>query len=505
MRRFLPVLAGLTCLAASPALADDARRRDGTPVAGMLKWEGDRLRFSAAGRDEPLGDLEVIRRPKLAAPARECGWVLHLVGGDSFPVHPLELTEKELRVRTPWADELRVPRSAVDRMTQWPGRQVVATDWKAGQSVRVEATRGWLALRAPFMKTATRRLTLELGFVRDGKPAPVSVDLSAPASRIDVTAPDPADAAGKLNRDGQVHRLAIAFDGDGLQLSIDGYVLWSRDRGPGVLREVKLTASGDGAEVVRVDQVVLWREAPAAKVTPSLQPLRDRIVTTEDAEVYGSLTKWDATGPTLKIPDKATAVPWATVRECTFADLSGAEHSTTGEHVALTLQAGDQPAGRLTGQVTSWGDKAIELDHPRLGALTIPSALVTEVRPLFHGLRLVVDAKPRHLGARDVAGFRGVKPQGMAVTFPVECESAAAPVDVVIDARGPRTPGVLAVLFNGEAAGTIPVAGDEWAPYRLTLPAGVKRLRNELEIRWEPSPKAGDVEIHGVRLEVSLK
>ncbi len=505
MRRFLPILAGLACLAASSAWADDAQRRDGTPVAGVLKWEADRLRFSAAGRDEPLGELEVLRRPKLPAPARECGWVLHLVGGDSFPVHPLEITEKELRVRMPWADQFGVPRSAVDRLTQWPGRQIVAADWKVGQAVRVEAPRGWLVLRAPFVKTATRRLTLELGFVRDGKPAPVSVDISAPTARIDVTAPDPADVAGKLNRDGRAHRMAVAFDGDGLQLSVDGYMLWSRDRGPGVLREVKLTTSGDGAEIVAVDQIVLWREAAAAKGMASLQPLRDRVVTAEDAEVYGSLTKLDAAGPTLKIQDKAAPVPWAAVRECTFADLGSAEHSTTGEHVELTLQAGDQPAGRLTGLVTSWGDKTVELDHPRLGVMTIPAALVTEVRPLFHGQRLVVDSKPRHLGARDVAGFRMVKPQGMAVTFPVECEDAAAPVDVVIDARGTRTPGVLAVLFNGEAAGTIPVAGDEWAPYRLTLPAGVKRLRNELEIRWEPSPKAGDVEIRGVRLEVPLK
>jgi hypothetical protein len=63
----------------------------------------------------------------------------------------------------------------------------------------------------------------------------------------------------------------------------------------------------------------------------------------------------------------------------------------------------------------------------------------------------------------------------------------------------------LAVTFNGESAGKIQVSGDEMTPYRVALPAGLKRVRNELEIRWESAPKAGGVEIRGVRAEVPLK
>lgn len=505
MRRFLSVLALLMPVATTPSLADDARRRDGTPVGGVLRWEDGRFRFSAAGRDEPVGDIAVVRRPKAAVPANECGLMLHLVGGDAFPVHPLELTGKELRVRTPWADAVRVPRAAIDKLTQWPGRQLVAADWQAGQAVRVDASRGWMAVRAPFAKTATKRLTLELRFVRDGKPAPVSADISGPAARIDVTAADAADVAGKLNRDGQSHRLAVAFDADGLHLSVDGYVLWSRDRGPGTLREVRLIASGDGPENVAVEQAVLWREALPTNVTASLQPLRDRLVTTEDAEMYGALSQFTSSGPTLTVKDKAVLPAWAAVRECTFADLGFAERSTNGEHAELTLHAGDQPAGRLVGRVTAWGEKTVDLDHPRLGAVTIPAKLVTEVRPLFHGQRLVIDSKSRHLGSRNLAGFRTVKPDGVVVRFPVECDDASPTADVVIDARAGRSPGVLAVTLNGDAAGNLTVAGDDFTPYRVSLPAGVKRGRNELEIRWDASPKAGDAEIRGVRLEVPRK
>ena len=58
--------------------------------------------------------------------------MLRLVGGDTFPVWPLELTAKELRVRTPWADELRVPRGAVESLGQWPGRQVAGLAGETG-------------------------------------------------------------------------------------------------------------------------------------------------------------------------------------------------------------------------------------------------------------------------------------------------------------------------------------------------------------------------------------
>jgi len=221
--------------------------------------------------------------------------------------------------------------------------------------------------------------------------------------------------------------------------------------------------------------------------------------------VYGALSQFHSSGPTVTVRDKAVSPAWAAVRECTFADLGSAERSTAGEHADLTLQAGDQPVSRLVGRVTAWGETSVEIDHPRLGALTIPAKLVTEVRPLFHGHRQVIDSKPRHLGTRDTSGFRVVKADGVVVRFPVECGDASPTADVVIDARAGRSPGVLAVTVNGEVAGKVTVAGDDFAPYRVALPAGVKRGRNELEIRWAASPKAGDAEIRGVRVEVPRK
>ena len=147
MRRFLP-LCGLLCwLSLSPLHGDEARRRDGTAVPGKLVFDGEVFRFA----DELLGQFDSVRRGKPAPALRECGWMLHLVGGDSFPAQPLGLTEAEVRVRTPWADELRLPRSAVERLAQWPGRQVVAVSgetasWKANLP---GVARGWVVVRSP--------------------------------------------------------------------------------------------------------------------------------------------------------------------------------------------------------------------------------------------------------------------------------------------------------------------------------------------------------------------
>ncbi|WP_029629974.1 hypothetical protein [Zavarzinella formosa] len=502
MWRFLLIFALLLLPPLPSTRGDEARRRDGTTVAGNLAFDGDSFRFG----DEPVGRLEYVRRGKPAPPVRDCGWMLHLVGGDSFPVHPMELTEKELRVQTPWADELRLPRSAVEQIGQWPGRQVVAvsgetTSLKAGLP---DVSKGWLVLRAPFVKTAARRLTLELGFVREGKPTPVNVDLSAPEVRIGVSAPEPAGIAGKLNRDDQSHRLGVAFDTDMLHITVDGYVLWSREHGPGILREARLISSGEGNETVRVEQMVIWRHEPPVKTPPSVRPSRDRLVTTENTEIYGVFPRFDSAGPVIDVREKVVSPPWAMVREQTFGDLGGDEKSTTGEHAELTLQTTDQPAARITGRVKGWNDRQVKLEHSRLGLLTIPMPLVTEIRPIFHGRRLVVAAGSHHLGVREVAGFRPLKPEGLAVRQVVELEDSLVDTDLVFAARTTHSPTALTITLNGEKLGSIRIHGDDPTTYRFRLPMTGRRGRNELEIRLDTEPRPGEVELRGLRLEIPL-
>lgn len=508
MVRFLLILTLVSPAFVSPLRGDEATRRDGSTVVGKLTWDTGAFRFVTDAGEEPIGFLERVRPtgPPGPAPSRDVGWMLRLVGGDILPVWPLELTAKELRVRTPWADELRIPRGAVESLGQWPGRQVAGLAGETGSLAlpTPDLARGWVAVRSVLAQTPGKRLTLELGFLREGKPAPVSVDLCAPEVPLRVNAPEPADVAGKLNRDGQSHLVSVAFDSESLRVVVDGYVLWARDHGPGTLREVRLATTGDGPGQPRVTSLIVWRAAPPARTPPPIDARRDRVISVEAGEIYGSLSRFDAGGPVLDLREKPVALPWGRVAECAFGGWPAPDEPSTGEHVELTGRVAGQPESRLTGRVRSWGDKTVELDHPRLGRLTLDTGWVSAVRPLFYGRRQPVISSVHHLGAREVAGFRVPAPGGELVRQFTELEEALPAAELVVDARTTAGPTALRVLIDGEKQGLIRVEGADAALRRLRLPPNARKGRVEWEIRREAEPKPGEVELRAAWLEIPL-
>lgn len=504
MQRFQLLLVLVFVADGSLSRGDEGRRRDGSVVAGKLALDGDFFRFVGEGRNEPVGNLHVVSRNPVAGIVRECPWMIRLVCGDSFPVWPLELSAKELRVRTPWVDELRIPRSAIERLEQLPGRHVVGVSGETNSLAMPipDVSAGWLALRAPMIKTTGNKLSLELGFVRDAKPAPVSVEIAGPNARLNVVAAEAGDVVGAINRDGQPHRITVTFDRETLRVVVDGYVLWSRDRPPGVLREVRIVGAGEGAP--RVDQLVVWRASKSNKQIPSANASRDRVSTIEAGEIYGPLTRFDTSGIAMEMRGNPLSLPWNRVVAFDFAPSSaGVEQPTIGEHAEITGKFAGQAESRLIGLIRTWNDKTVEMTHPRLGKLVLPAEWVTEIRPLFYGKRLPVMPNTHHLGTREMAAFRVPVAEGTAVRQFVEMTDTLSGAELVVEARTTRGPSMLRVSLNGETLGKIRIDGDDPVSYRLQLPPYDRKGRVEWELKQEAEPKPGEVELRRVRLEIA--
>src|SRR5215207_9202707 len=200
----MPLRPGLVlaaCLVPGSATgADEAVRRDGTRVPGTLTFADGRFAFRSHDGTEP-GDLDLVRfAVKLSArPPAPLWHQVRLGPGEVLLAEVRSLDTTQLHVRPAWADSLALPRTVVERVANAPGWRPVFFDpfdgdlarWtrtgeprtvdgrlvvdRAGQAVegtwKGPLAAGRVAVGFRSMVTTSRRLTLGLAFVRDGKPA----------------------------------------------------------------------------------------------------------------------------------------------------------------------------------------------------------------------------------------------------------------------------------------------------------------------------------------------
>jgi hypothetical protein len=528
-RSRLPVAALLA--AALAAHGDDAVRSDGTRVTGRLALSAGHFQFRAADRDEPVAGLDRVRfTPKSPAPPAVPLWhQVHLGHGQVVLAEVRNLDEKSLHARPAWADALVVPRTAVERVTDAPGSRPVLFNrfdaglgaWtrtgeprvdggalifdRAGQavgaSVKPALAAGRVAVTFRSAVTTSRRVSLDLGFVR--------VELVGPGGRYAVTAAGKADVAGNLKRDNSTHRLSVEFDRDRLAVFVDDLVLWVRDAGPGELRAVTFLSVGDGTEAAAIDDVLVAKSEPPVEPRPWADLTADAVRSPDGDETFGTLTAAGPAGVTLEIKGKKLALGWPAAAE--FACRRGpvTEAATSGEHVRVRLKTAEGLHDVLDGAVKAFDDKALTLVHPVLGELTLPRDRLEEVRFMFHGRRVPVDAAPHHLGARPAFGFAVPKPEGLSLVKKVALAVPAAG-HVVIDAVQASATGTpVEVLVNGERVGELNRLAGRAEPmvraYRVPVVAGAwRRGDNEIEVRLRPaaSGKVTGIDVRAVRLEL---
>jgi len=538
-RRTSPVLA-ISLLAPIAAFGDEAIRRDGTSATGKLALtDTGKFAFRAGDRDEPAADLQFVRfATKPPSPTRvPLLHQVHFAHGEVLLGEISNLDNTHLHVRPTWGEGLAIPRSAIERVTQVPGWRLLLFDtfdgdlaaWAktgeprtdrgrlilkaAGEAVEAKPgkplTAGRVDITFQSAVTKTRTLGLELVFARGGKPAPIQVELVGPGERHAVTSPAKPDHDGKLKRVPGAHRLTAEFAGDHLHLLLDELVLWSQSSGPGELKAIRLVADGAGSESATVDDVAISRFDLAADPRPWADLTADAVRSADGDETFGALTGVQSTGFTLDVKGRKFSLAWPDVAEFTFRRGAVPERPTTGEHVRVRVRSAEVLRDILDGAVKSFDDKALVLAHAFLGDLTIPRDRLDEVRLLFHGRRLPVDATPHHLGTRPAFGFAVPKPEGLYLTKAAKVDPVPTAGFVVIDAAHVSSSGTPVQLStNGEQVGVLNRLADRAEPvvraYRLSA-ANWRRGENEIEVRLRPDEsgkRVTGVDLRAVRLEL---
>ena len=534
------LLIGLLVVGSHTTCADEAVRRDGSRVAGQLKLaDSGRFAFRSSARDEPLAEIEIVRfqtKPP-TAPAVLIWHQICLNGGEKLLAELLRLDAAHLHVRTVWAEELTIPRAAIDRVTNAPGGRPVfvesfdslSADWvitgepkavgralafnKAGQtaslSLKESLSSGRVVVGIAAARTTTRRLVMELSFDRAKESTVVRVELVGPAESFVVASPMKATHAGRILRDGKGHKLAVEFDRDRLNVFVNDLVLWSQETSPGELRAVKFLAEGEGNESVAIDDVLIAKPSRPHEPRPWADLTVDAIRSPDGDETYGDLVGLGPIGLSLETKGKKLAPRWPDVAVFAFRRTAIAEQATTGEHVQIRVRAGDGVRDVLEGAMKSFGDKSLVLSHAVLGDLTMPRDRLEEIRLLFHGRRIPVDSTPRHLGTRAEFGFAMPKPEGLQLTKSVKVTPAWTSGFVVVDAARVSPEGTpLELLVNGESLGNLNRLADRDSAlvkcYRLPLPAS-RAGDVEIELRLRPNAegrRTTGIDLRGVRLEL---
>jgi hypothetical protein len=531
----LALLLVLGC--AAGGAGDEGVRTDGRRVGGQLTFSPTgRFTFTAADKDLSISELDRVRFAVKAKPLPGVPlWhQVRLVHGDVFLAEVRKLDATHLHVRTAWAESLAIPRVAIERVAFPLGQRVDFFDsfesdlgaWKTTGEPRTAEGRLLLdrsgqaaegELKKPLVagqvgvgfrgeRTRTRIAALQLGFVRDRKPAAVRVELVGPGENFSITSPTQAKLAPPLKRDAKSHRLSIEFDRDRLNVFLDEFVAWTQDEGPGELRSLKLVTEGEGTEASAMDDVLVAHAEPAGPLKSWADLTSDAVRSPEGDETFGTLVSAGPSGVTLEVKDRKRSLRWPDAAELTFHRGPLTESATTGEHVQLRVRSGEAHHDILTGAVKLFDAKAIVLVHPLLGQLSIPRDRVEEVRVQFHGRRVPIDSSPHHLGAKPAFGFAVPKPEGLSLKKSVRLDAPTAGFLVVEAAHlsGMGTP--LEVLVNGESLGELNKQADRAdatvRSYRLPLPAA-RELEIELRLKRPRSGgRAQGADVRAIRLEL---
>jgi hypothetical protein len=535
------LICGALIAVASSAFPEEAVRGDGSRIAGQLSFTDARqFKFISEGRDVPIADLDLVRfkHKSRTAPAVPLWHMVRLSHGELFVAEIRKLDATHLHVRTSWADPLAIPRSVVERVTHLPGSRPVFFDsfdgdlaaWKvsgepriadgrlvlnhAGQSVAATLKQalpaGRVAIGFRSERTKARNVAIELGFVREGKPVAIRVELIAPHESYAINSPAKPKHSQLLKRDATTCRLSVEFDRQRLDVFLGDLVLWTQEEGPGELHSLKLVSEGEGAESAALDDVLVTRPEAAGEEKSWAALTSDAIRSPEGDETFGVLTSVGSSGVTLEVKGRKHTTNWPDVAEFGFRRGAIQVQATAGEHLRILVRSSDESRDILEGAVKSFDDKALVLIHPTLGELTIPRELLEELRFLFRGRQLPVDSTAHHLGAKPAFGFAVTKPEGMSFKKTVRLESPSTSSGfIVVDAARLSGAGTkLEVLLNGESLGELNRQADRAdaavRTYRLPLPATTPK-EVEFELRLKPPQDGGridGVDVRAIRLEL---
>jgi hypothetical protein len=348
----------------------------------------------------------------LAAPFRVAGGhVVLLRGGERLTGQLLSLDADVLRLRTPWADKVEIPRAAVVAVTQVPGLLTLFEDdlsdgtkaWTvsgkpavsgevvlsaSGQSLTHVLPRPLAAGRVGInfeerdSPTGARWL-LEAEFQTEKKPRVLRVVVAGTGDAYRVEA-DGLDGVGRgMARSPGPHRLTVRCGPRSFAVLCDEAVLWHNlDHGPGgPLRAVRI-ACVEREKGATTKGIVAWTAFSVAAAVDELQrppgdSSQDEVWLAEGDQIFGAIIQCDRRNIVLKGRFGERTLPWSNVRGCYLRTAAFTPRAVEGERVRLLLHApfGGE-ADVLVGVVKQRDDKALTLTHDVLGEIVVARSCI---------------------------------------------------------------------------------------------------------------------------------
>jgi len=420
--RFLILVATLTGAAPAAVCSEEAVDADGKATPGVLTLDGaGRLSFTPQGqtRPSPSDSIAFIRFPVVPTDPFRVAFVRRLLlpNGQRVTGRLLAADGDGLALRTPWADRLEAPRSAVVALRQPPGRLSMFEDdfsdglkaWGVSGKPAVDGDPPVVRLSEPGQRLAYApaeppeagrvgvnfrdrdaaggRWLAELRFQGDGEVHTLRVTLAGPGDAYEVEPPDTDGDAHRVTRSPGWHRLEVRFSGDSLAVLCDDAVLWSDlHRGPGgTLRQVSLACvetakSGEPRGRVAFAEFALTRSVDELPRPPG-DAGQDEVWLADGDQLFGDIPHIGLRAVELQGRFGKRSLPWSDVRGCRFKH-AAPPRPAEGPHVRLWIDSGlDQEPDILDGVLKSLDDKQLILQHPSLGELHVPRDRLRRLRP----------------------------------------------------------------------------------------------------------------------------
>jgi hypothetical protein len=496
---------------AAPASGDEPPPREtlgrpgGPRTSGRLMLDRSGFGFLAeGGKDRKplrLAPGAVVTFPARESEAPALLPLFQVVAGESARISGQlrSIGERAVTLRVPWQSaDVTVARPGVQSLLQRPGEARVFVEefaridparWSVTGKPELfadpDGAAGRGGVRLPAGGTSlVRRIEdppiagrLELSFRDDGRvvrgqvwtlglvfrgpggPATLRVILGWNEESLAVESPDgPTLAVQRLARTSGLHRLALRFGPDQLELSVDSKEL-AHGKGPsGPLESLTIAASSAApgeppaglAGVVRELQLVRFAEPPASL---EIDPTQDEARLVVGDQLYGTIRKADAEHVEIAVDDRPASLDWSGVSGLYFRRVPVASVPVEGTLARVEWRAStaapERDIDHAEGAVRALTDKAITLATPYSGTLTIPVERLHRLRVLEPGWFQVIDPATHHLGdniATTPSPLDPPLPEGGVLERSFELKRVpTAPAFLVLDV----------VQVVGELAGTL--------------------------------------------------
>jgi hypothetical protein len=412
-------------LVLAPAGAEEAILRDGRRVPGTLqlaKTGGLNFRAAGGGQVLRLDQIHDVRFPAAAAPSCLGSMIHHVeqADGQRLTAELLGLDAKELRLRTPWAKAVALPRPLVRSVMQPRGLLTFMED-DFESDLQAWKLTGTPALNRTEHRSGEQSLLLD----RPGQAAEFRLAQPLPAGRVGISffdtgkhrgrqwqvdfafqrgaeaqflrvlvggeatyrveSPGPADESARLARRNGWHRLAVEFDREAALVAVDHDVLWSGRLGAGfALTKVRLACGatqgqGLGEGVAFFDDFTLARAVEDLRHERA-DPSQDEVWLRCGDQLLGSVVRADRRAVELEARYGKHRLSWGEVRG--FFLRQGYEPKPRPEtnRVRVWFQAcqGAEP-DQLVGQVSGLSEQHLTLRHAQLGELVLDRAWLRRI------------------------------------------------------------------------------------------------------------------------------